>query len=502
MDTRNTSTAIASRPATRDWVWLVGLLAAATLACWAIDHTLSLTSQAMIYVLAVVVASHRLDWVKSVACAVMAVTALNFFFVPPRFTLEVESNDHLLALGTMLAVALVISRLTSSLRRETELARLNEARAKQLQALASELADAQDAKQVQAVAQQAFDVSLAGPNWVLLGSVEPGSAMEIPDPIVRDGLVCCMRESAVLGPGTGRWPGIDAWYIPLGVGPGQVYGAACLKPAPASDEAGLNHAKAMGSLVGQALHRIDMNRSIQQARALASHQQLQNTFLASISHDLRTPLSTIVGTASALLTQHDKWTDAQRQQLVQGIASEAAYLSQVTENTLQLVRLGNGDASQIMDWESVEEVVGAALARISNSQRRRVVTQLPASLPLIRADAVLLTQLLVNLIENALKYSDGQVEVHAQTWAGKLQIGVQDHGPGIPLDEQQRIFDPYVRADRTGQRGAGLGLAVCKAIAQCHRGQLDLVSSAETGSCFSLTLPLPEQQANFADDEQ
>jgi len=149
----------------------------------------------------------------------------------------------------------------------------------------------------------------------------------------------------------------------------------------------------------------------------------------------------------------------------------------------------------------VEEVVGAAMARISKSQRQRVLPKLPPSLPLIKADAVLLTQLLVNLIENALKYSDASVEIQVQALPTTIQIGVQDHGPGIPVDEQKRIFDPYVRADRSGQRGAGLGLAVCRAIAQCHNGQLNLVSSPGTGSCFSLTLPLPEQQAVFAGDE-
>ena len=210
----------------RSWAAIAGLLALAT-ACGALlDPYVSLTSQAMLYVLVVVLVAYKLDWVQSAVCAVSAVTALNFFFVPPRWTFEVESREHLIALAVMLVVALVISQLAAGLRRETRHAALNEQRARQLQALASSLANTAESDEVAALGRQALDAAFGGPNTVALAlndsaGKDDGTGnltldADQPD-AVRDGLRCCMKESALLGPGTGRWlawlPGTCRWVI-------------------------------------------------------------------------------------------------------------------------------------------------------------------------------------------------------------------------------------------------------------------------------------------------
>jgi len=156
----------------RRWASVVGLLASATVLSWVLEPHVSLTSQAMIYVLAVVIAAYRLDWLESVVCAVGAVVALNFFFVPPRGTFEVDNREHLIALAVMLVVALVISRLASGLRRETGIARRNEERARQLQTLASELAAASAAPQAQRLGQTALDAAFSGPNQLVLAGTD------------------------------------------------------------------------------------------------------------------------------------------------------------------------------------------------------------------------------------------------------------------------------------------------------------------------------------------
>lgn len=481
-------------PTARSWSAVALLLAGATLAGFLLDRHVSLTSLAMVYVLTVVVAGYRLGWIESSVCAAGAVTALNFFFVPPRWTFEVDNRENLLALIAMLAVALVISRLATGLRRETELARLNEGRARQLQALATELADASSGTQVIAAGRVALDAAFAGPCAMALadgaGTLQDAAALA---PAVQDGMYCCMTEGAVLGPGTGRWPGLNAWYVPLGE-KGQITGAACVQPALSGDEAGRQHAQALCVLLAQALWRLRLGQSLQAAQNEAQQQQLHSTFLAAISHDLRTPLAAIVGAASSLQTQRDKLSLAEHDRLLGSIASEATYLSSVTENTLQLVRLASSAQELRRDWESMEEIVGAVLARVrQRDPGRRIRSSVPEGLPLVKADPVLLAQLIANLLENALKYSEGAVELVVQLQAGEVQVMVKDRGEGIPEAEQDTIFEPYARGDRAGPRGAGLGLAVCRAIAQAHGGRLALRRRKGGGSSFVLGLPVEAQ---------
>lgn len=480
----------------RPWLAVAGLLVLATALGWVLDAQVSLTSQAMIYVLAVVIAAYRLAWQASVACAVGAVTALNFFFVPPRWTFEVESQEHFIALAVMLVVALVISRLAGGLRRETEIARLNEQRARQLQALAVGLASVTQTRDVLQSGQAALAAAFAGPCQLVLannhGEPEPGEGLE---PLVRDGLRGCMKERAVLGPGTGRWPGLQAWYLPLG-DQGEVFGAACVRPALADDEGGREQAQALCALLAQALARLRLGQVMQAAQTEAQRQQLQSTFLAAISHDLRTPLAAIVAAASSLQTQRERLDAAAQARLLQSIVNEANYLSAMSDNTLQLLRLAQPGQTLQRSWESLEEIVGAVLSRVrQHDPARRIRSRVPDGLPLVRADAVLLSQLLANLMDNALKYSEGEVELSIEHHEDRLEVCIKDRGPGIPEAERESIFLPYVRGDRSGRRGTGLGLAVCRAIAQAHGAQLILRPRAGGGSCFCLQLSIEPQPA-------
>ncbi len=481
------------------WARGISLLVAATAAGWLLDSHVSLTSQAMFYVLAVVLVSYTSHWVVSVACALAAVTTLNFFFVPPRWTFEVDSQEHLIALFTLLVVALAISHLTAKLRRKTEQARLNAQRAHQLQALATDLANAQHGSDVVNLGQHALDAAFAGPStlacWQALG--ETGWTPPPPADL-QDGLHSCMREAAALGPGTGRWPGLNAWYLPLGQ-TGQMMGAVCIQHIDAADEAGREHAQALCTLLADALLRLKLTTAMQASQAETHRQQDQSTFLAAISHDLRTPLAAVVGAASALQSQGDRLSEQARERLLQSIVSEATYLSTLTENTLQLMQLTNAAQPLQRDWQSVEELVGAVLARLRlRDTDRRITARIPAGLPLVEADAVLLAQLLTNLLDNALKYSSGPVELVANasttSTAPVLQLSVKDRGEPIAPDQQQRIFQPYSRSDQSGQHGAGLGLALCRAIATAHGGSLTLHPRQGGGNTFTFAMPINPNQ--------
>jgi len=481
------------------WGVVALLLGCATAGGFLLDHHVSLTSQAMVYVLAVVVASYNLRWQQSVACAVGAVTAFNFFFVPPRWTFEVDSQEHLIALFTMLVLALVISHLAAKLRRETETAKLNFQRASQLQELASKLSVVATPEEVVRLGQDALKVAFEGP--CVLALRRAGDDLDLPETLSSndaDGMRCCMREMAVLGPGTGRWPGLNAWFLPLGDKP-NVRGAVSIQPALASDTAGREHAQALCALLGQALQRLRLTDTIQAAQNEAQRQQLQSTYLAAISHDLRTPLAAVMGAASSLQLQRDKLSIEEQDRLLGSIVSEASYLCTITENTLQLVRLANADQEIKRDWESMEEIVGAVLARIRHRDpSRRIKSRVPGGLPLIKADPVLLAQLISNLLDNALKYSNEAIELMVSVNDHELQVTVKDRGKEIPQEKYASIFEPYTRDDLSGQRGAGLGLALCRAIAAAHGGTLTLRRRSGGGNSFTFAMPLDAEQPESA----
>lgn len=487
---------LAARPSDlRSWAVVALLLVCATAGGFVLDHHVSLTSQAMVYVLAVVVASYNLRWQQSVGCAVGAVIAFNFFFVPPRWTFEVESRENLIALFTMLLVALVISHLAARLRLETEMAQLNLRRASQLQQLASNLATAATADEVVCLGQTALNSAFEGPCVIALRLI--GDDLDLQQTMSSDdadGMRCCMREMAVLGPGTGRWPGLNAWFLPLGNRP-DVSGAACVRPALASDSTGREHAQALCAMLGQALQRLRLTNTMQSAQREAQRQQIQSTYLAAISHDLRTPLAAIVGAASALQTQSDKLNVDEKGRLLNSIVTEATYLSTVTENTLQLVRLSNAAQDIHRGWESMEEIVGAVLARVrQHDPARRIKSKVPEGLPFIKADPVLLAQLIANLLDNALKYSTDTVDLTVNLNGASLQVAVKDRGNEIPQEKYLSIFEPYSRSDLSGQRGAGLGLALCRAIAAAHGGTLTLRRRNGGGNSFIFTMPLDANQ--------
>lgn len=477
----------------RDTSVTLSLLATATLFCFVLADGESLTSQAMVYVLAIVIASYSVSRTAAVLSAVAAVGLLNFLFVEPRYTLQVDAKENLAALAAMLAVAVVISHLAAVSRRETEAAKLNARRSRELQELASELAGCTHPSEVYVLAQTFLAHAFPGSSVVALLTPSGGLTLSEEHAGLQDGMFACIREGVALGPGTGRWPRLDAWYVPL-KSERNINGAACILNASAQDQDGLEHAQAICALAGQALWRIKLAASVHAAEEQSQWHKAQNTFLAAVSHDFRTPLASIVAAASSLETQHDKLTMREQAGLISSILEEARHLATLTENTLQLARLENAGELNL-DWQSVEEIVGAVLGRVrGRDPTRRIRSHVPSQLPLIRADPVLLAQLLENLLDNALKYSTDAVDLTAGQVNDHIEISVQDRGDAMTTEQERSIFEPYRRSDRSGKRGTGLGLALCRAIARAHGGELTRTAREGGGSSFVLRLPVEHTQ--------
>jgi len=478
----------------RDTIVVVVAIAAATGACVALDGVVSLTSQAMVYLFAVVAAAYALDRVGAIAAAVGAVTAFNFFFVPPRYTLAVEHREHLIALVAMLAVALLVSTLSTALKRETAAARASEARARQLRELAAALLAAERESDVLGIGRTALTQAFAAPVFVVgAHEGEIDDPIEVPDDVAR-GLRCCAAEAAVLGPGTGRWPALDAWYVPIGAR-GNIVGAIRVAAADDGDAVGREHAEAIAALLAQAIGRLRLAEANFATQAALQRQHLQSTFLASVSHDLRTPLTAIVAASSSLQQQRSRLTTSEQDRLLAAIVAEASHLSAVTENTLQLVRLAAGGEAIRLEWQSIEEIVGSVVARLRGRPRgERIGVRIARALPLVRGDATLLGQLVGNLLDNALRYGDGPVHLLACRAGKRLLVSVKDRGRGLADVDSARVFEPFYRGGSAGAtRGAGLGLALCKAIADVHRASLAVSARPRGGSRFTLALPLETQ---------
>lgn len=484
--------------------------AAAAVATWQLHGQVDLGSQALPVVLAAAWSGLWLrPWSAGLAC-VAAVLAFNWSYVPPEGTFRVDLRPHLLLLVTMLAVSLCVAMLVSRQRAATRREERHAGRIRDLLDLAGHLRSTQsleDLRQVLATALQPY--GFCGVALMVAESPGDGVGATAGELSVdeREGLRLCLQQGVPFGPGTGRYAHQSNHFVPMRGQQGTV-AAALLRPrAGAGPNAGAReHAQALCDQAGLVVERGQALRQAARQARMAGEQQLRGTILAAVAHDYRTPLAAILGAASALRDQGERLTVEQRTQLAAHVVDEVEQLGRLTDNALQLARLDAPAAQVPMDWESAEELVGSALAR----RRRRDATgqvsaQVEPDLPLIWCNAVLVVQLLENLVDNALKYGPpgGLVQILVRRVASELLIAVRDRGPGVPAAWRERIFEVFQRidephdprrvpgpADARRPRGAGVGLAVCRAIARVHGGRLALRDRSHGGASFEFWLPL------------
>lgn len=485
-------------------VWFAGWAAMT-----ALDGRLDLANLAMLLVLSAAIAALWLPALASVAAGTLAVVVFNWQFVPPRHTFSVDLHQHALLLLAMLVVNVIVATLMAGQRRAAAAARRHAERAEQQRAWGDTLRDA-DEPLLQAGALQAALARTADAPAALLLQRETlperddDTAMLVlgePDGEQRAGLWHCLRHGQAMGPGTGRHAELPDLYLPLR-GRGGVFGAALLRGRwRDGDDDRRDHAQALCDAMGAALQRARIARDAAAARQAAETQGVRNALLAAISHDHRTPLATILSAATSLDEQAERLDPAQRRRLARSIADEATRLARLTDNTLQLARLDAPGVQLRCDWESAEEVVGAVLRRArARDPGRRLRARLEPELPLLWCDALLIAQLLDNLVDNALKYSpeDAPVELLVRRQGEQVVLAVRDRGPGIAPAWRERVFEVFHRgaeamagtAEQRARPGAGVGLAVCRAIARAHGGELRLRPRAHGGCSFECLLPV------------
>lgn len=506
----------AARPATRDlaakpsqYLRSAAVVLACTLLCRAMFGRFDRSNLIMVYLLGVAFVASRYGRGPSVAAAVLSVAAFDVFFVPPYLTFAVADSQYLVTFGVMLLVSVLISTLAGRVRAQADAARQREQRTRVLYAMSRDLAAARTVEEVARAASRHVAEVFAGKTAVLVpapgGGLVPASGDVGPD-AAREGAVAqwAFDHGQVAGLGTDTLPGAAAVWVPLR-GSQSTLGVVGVSPAAAllplrTDQRDL--LEALVRQVASGLERARLAEEAQQARLAVEAERLRSTLLSSVSHDLRTPLATITGAASSLL-QDASLGSGERRELEEAIYEEAVRLDRLVTNLLDMTRLESGSLQLNRDWQSVEELVGSALARLEPALKGRTVqARVPGDLPLVPVDGILVEQALVNLLENAAKHTDppGAVEVTARAEGGAIVVEVADEGPGLPPGAEERVFEKFFRAG-SARRGFGLGLPICRAIATAHGGDIRAERREPRGTRFRFTLPLGETPPPASEDD-
>ena len=445
----------------------------------------------MVFLAAVAYVAYRLGRGPAVLASVAAVLVFDFFFVPPRHTLAVADTEYAITFAVMLAIGLVISTLTSRLKSQVDSSRLRERRTSALYHLGRQLSSLSgDIFLVAAAGKQIAEI-YDGEVAIYLGRGKDapelvfGWATTIAKhPVSIPVAQWVIEHDQLAGAGTDTLPNAVALFVPLTASQ-QTVGAIAVRVAERErllepDQRRL--LEACASQLALALERDQMAIAAAEARVQAEAEQVRSTLLSSVSHDLKTPLAAIAGASSSLLEAPSS-DEETRRELLQTISEEARRLGRLLENILQMSRLESGAAVPNKQWHVLEEIVGSALHRTRRElEHHPVEVRIPASLPLVFIDGLLLEQLLVNLLENTARHTPvgTAVTLTASTEDKWLVVLLADNGPGLVPGTEERIFEKFYRATPAADsgRGSGLGLAICRAVAQAHGGKITARESA------------------------
>jgi two-component system sensor histidine kinase KdpD len=484
-------------------VLTLGVIGVCTAGAIALRPYVAATNLVMVYLLGVVAVALYCSRRAAIFASFGSVAAFDFFCIPPYHTLRVDDYEYLLTFGAMLIVAIVISTQTARIRKQAVDAALQATRSEMLYRLSHQLAgQTQVFNAAQIAADYATEVFQCRSVIFLAEdgriSFARRTSEHLPVSTEEQPVAQWVFEHGKkAGYGTAAHRDAKALYIPL-TAPGSRVGVMAVLPdstwALTSEQEQL-----LDVLAHQTAAALDSMRSqhaAEDARLQMEKEQMRSSLLSAVSHDLRTPLASITGAASSLRSQREKLSPETRDDLLESIGDEAERLSRLVSNLLDMTRLQSGVELR-RDLYPLEELVGSALQRLEPQlSGRQVTVDLPDNLPFVSVDDVLIGQLLVNIIENATKYSAAgtPIEVAAQASSDAVTLEVRDRGSGFAPEDEQRIFEKFYRGRSDSARGAGLGLAICRAIVEAHGGHISAFNRMDGGAVFRIVLPLESQQ--------
>ncbi len=485
-------------PSWQDWAWATAAVALSSAVALLLRPWLAPTNLAMLFLLGIVTVAMRSRRRVAFYAAFLSVAAFDFFCVPPYLTFSVTDYEYVVTFLVMLAVGLIISGLTVRIRQQAEHAVEREAQTQALYQLTRELAG--ETRQFD-VARLAGNITreIFGGQVVIFLPGEDGKISfrrrttdHLPVPLSEEGIAQWVFDHAQkAGKGLDTLPGATAIYLPLGQ-PRKVFGVMAVLPARANTPERLHLLDVFASQTTLALERAAAAAAAADTAVKMESEQMRNSLLSAVSHDLRTPLASITGAATSLLTRGEHFDAATRLGLLESIAEEATRLGRLVNNLLEMTKLDAG-AEVKREWHPLEEIVGAALTRLEPILAgREVTTSLPLDLPMLSVDDVLLEQVLINLLENAVKYTPAgtPIEIAALRDGEQVSVEVRDRGPGLPPGQENRIFEKFFRGSEQSGRGAGLGLAICRAIVNGHGGRIEALQRSGGGAVIRVHLPI------------
>ncbi len=471
-----------------------------------VTHALKLTEAniVMIFLAGVAFVAVRFGQGPAIFAAVFGVLVFDYFFVAPFMSFAPSDAQYFVTFGVMLGYGLLVSTLASRLHNQLHASQEQEHRTSQLYTMTRELSTLSGSHNLLQTASRLLGDIFAGE--VFMFYREADGTLQILDREAMQAAEQAADPSAVqwvlennrsAGLGTDRHATATALFVPM-IGSLRTVGIVGIQPQdPAcfDDPENVRMLETCASLIALSIERDQLFVEAQQAQVLVQTEQLRNSLLSAVSHDLRTPLATIAVTASSLLENPGESNSATKEEIVQTVVDESRRAARQVDNLLGMARLNAGAVVLHRDWEVLEELVGVALSRLRRELTGRTVqVRIPDNFPLLWVAGDLFEHVLVNLLENVIRYTpaDSGVAISATTSGAASQIVVADQGPGLPAGSESKVFDKFFRAGTVvadGQRGIGLGLAICRAIIDAHGGRISAENQPGGGAAFTIELP-------------
>jgi len=482
----------------RDYGWALLLVAAITTAVTPLRDSLELTNIVMLYLLGVMFAGLRFGRGPVILVAILAVASFDFFFVSPRLNFAVSDVQYVLTFIVMLTVGLLIGQLMTGLRYQLRISRYREERANALFEMAKSLSSALTQESVAEVANRGVATAFKAHAAVMVMTLDDRlelisgqSGVPALDVAIAR---WCLDHAEPAGAGTDTLPSAAQLYLPLKA-PMRTRGVLVVEPSSTRllmipEQRRLLETYA--ALVAIALERVHFVAVAQDSLLKMESERLRNSLLSALSHDLRTPLTALVGLSETLAAALSQKKLPESEQAL-AIRRQALRISRQVGNLLEMAKLQAGAMALKIDWQSLEEIVGSALEGLRPAIDAYPVTvALEADVPLVRCDAVLIERVLFNLLENAMKYCEPgtRIGVCAALHGKEVVVEVWDKGPGLPMEKPSLLFDKFVRGEsESNTPGVGLGLAICQSIVAAHGGRIWADNRADGGAQFCFTLP-------------
>jgi two-component system sensor histidine kinase KdpD len=484
------------------YVGALGVTIISTLLSYLMLGRFELANLIMVYLLGVVFIASHFGRGPSLFASFLGVAAFDFFFVPPYFSFSVSDTQYWITFMAMLAVSIIISHLMANVRSQAKVASHRERRALVLYAMSRDMTAGQSEEEILHSAVHHLYSEFSSQNVILFpdsnGRIIYPRGPALPESLHAADLSIAqwvMDHNEHAGLGTHTLPGAEAVYFPLNIKT-SVMGVLVLLPNNLRRVFLPEQQKLLETFIGQiaqAIMRVRLTEQARTAQVEMAAEHLRNSLLSSISHDLRTPLTSIVSSASTLVKEDQALQPEDKLEHCRAIYDEGLRMSSLVNNILDMARLDAGAMQLNKQDTALEDIIDTVLTRLQKRLAgRQVIVKLPPGMPMLYADALLIEQVLSNLLENVLRYTPERspIEISAKTTETTEDISVADQGPGIPVGLEDKLFEKFYRVHPgVAQGGVGLGLSICKAIVTAHGGSIYAQNKPEGGAVFSITLP-------------